>query len=229
LNDGKFNFLSVARWCVLKGMDLLIRAYVEEFSGREAVRLFIKTTLNQQAPISGQRVIQMIRAMIRELNIHDVPEIGVLTQPVDQQTLWDIYGVCDCFVIPSRAEGVGRAPYEFMGLGKPVIATNWSAFPEHLKGNPAWFPVEIEGLVRPKQESRYVYYWRQEYQGSDLRWANPSVESLREQMRIVYEESRNNPEKMKKKCEKGARMIREQFDWHRCILKRVTRLLKVVN
>jgi len=44
----------------------------------------------------------------------------------DRQTMYDLIGVCDCFVSLHRAEGFGLAIAEAMALGKPVIATAYS-------------------------------------------------------------------------------------------------------
>ncbi len=41
--------------------------------------------------------------------------------------MWDLQSCCDILLSLHRAEGFGLGPAEMMFLGKPVVATGWSA------------------------------------------------------------------------------------------------------
>jgi hypothetical protein len=63
-----------------------------------------------------------------------------------------------------------------MACGLPVIATDWSAQRDFFNAK-VGYPVEVEALVNA--DARCPYY-------AGLRWAQPSYESLRQQMRRVF-------------------------------------------
>ncbi|EID42639.1 glycosyltransferase [Parageobacillus thermoglucosidasius] len=51
---------------------------------------------------------------------------------VDNQTLFHLYHIADCFVQPSIKEGWGLAILEAMAVGVPVIASDIPVFQEYL-------------------------------------------------------------------------------------------------
>jgi glycosyltransferase involved in cell wall biosynthesis len=64
-----------------------------------------------------------------ELRAHlaDLPGTVFIDEFLTRQEVWDLQSVCDMLISLHRAEGFGLAPAEMMYLGKPVIATGWSA------------------------------------------------------------------------------------------------------
>lgn len=217
----KFVFGTVARWENLKAIDILVKAYINEFTEQERVVLFIKTTINQQAPLNAQMVTQCIQQWISEEYILDAPEIGLSTDPINVQVLWDMLNAFDCFVLPSRAEAVGISIIQAMGLGKPAIATDYSAIKEYLN-NKTGFPVRIDDEIPVSQHCKTLYFYGDgvEHEG---KWAQPSQEHLQEQMRKVYEMSQNQPEKLNQIAEKGKQKVREMFNWRKHMMRRMKR------
>ncbi len=82
---------------------------------------------------------------------------------------------CDCLVSPHRSEGFGLNIAEFMSLGKPVIATNYSGnldFFDETVGFPIDYKlVELTKFAGPYQPG--------------FQWADPLDASIAAQMRLV--------------------------------------------
>lgn len=64
--------------------------------------------------------------------VADLPGTILLTDTLSRADLYRLQAACDCFVSLHRSEGFGLAVAECMYLGKPVIATGWSATAEYL-------------------------------------------------------------------------------------------------
>ena len=64
--------------------------------------------------------------------LRDLPGTVVINATLSRADVYALEGACDCFVSLHRSEGFGLAVAECMYLGKPVIATGWSATAEFL-------------------------------------------------------------------------------------------------
>ena len=62
-----------------------------------------------------------IREMIYRLRLED--HVALLTEPLPNEEMSEIYPGCDVFVLPSVKEPFGRVILEAMACGKPVVAT----------------------------------------------------------------------------------------------------------
>ena len=65
-------------------------------------------------------------AELKEL-LRDIPNAILIDDSFSRQQTWDLESCCDMLLSLHRAEGFGLGPAEMMLLGKPVIATGWSA------------------------------------------------------------------------------------------------------
>jgi len=228
LNDDTFTFVCAARWSNMKAWDVLIDAYLEEFKKDEKVRLFVKTTLNQQVELDDNAVFEAIQKVVNKKGIPDAPEIGINTAPYSYQEMFNLYGACDCAVLPHRAEGVGRFQAESMGAGLPVITTDWSGPTEFINSKNS-FPLKHSEPEQVKKKCDWLYFYENEFgeeAGNEgIKWVEPDVEHLRELMRKVFEMSKEKREAIGKKA---SATVREHFDWDRCITARIKRLNEVV-
>jgi len=227
LEDDTFTFGTVARWVNLKGLDVLLRAYIDEFvPSEDDVRLFIKTTTNQQAPLEPRRVTASIQNIIQDMRIPDPPEIGFCTDPFTSQEFWDMLGAFDCFVFPTRAEAIGISLVQAMGIGLPCIATDYSAIPEYFDEN-VGFPLDYSE-VPVQRHSQYFYFYGEEG-GYCGKWANPDKEHLQQLMRKVYEMHRKEPSELKEIGRKAEKRAKERFSWSKHIRTRLKRLKEVAG
>ena len=60
-------------------------------------------------------------------SLRDLPQATVIDSTFSRQQTWDLEACCDILLSLHRAEGFGLGPAEMMYLGKPVVATGWSA------------------------------------------------------------------------------------------------------
>ena len=107
------NFLWVARFAIEKGQDLLVKAFAQVHKTHSNAHLWLVGRYNPESEYTAG-----IITLIHELQIEDYVHI----EDHDANPYkWMMY--CDCFVLPSRFEGLPNALIEAMYLGKPVVST----------------------------------------------------------------------------------------------------------
>lgn len=170
-----FRFLSVFKWELRKGWDLLLQAYFEEFAAHEPVLLLLKTEPFYSSGDFTSLIRDFAEARGLPLAEDERPSVQLLTQKLPLHALPRLYRAVDAFVLPSRGEGWGRPHMEAMAMGLPVIATNWSGSTAFLSEE-VGYPLEFElAPVAP------------ELGLAGHQWAAPSIPHLRRLMRHVFE------------------------------------------
>jgi glycosyltransferase involved in cell wall biosynthesis/tetratricopeptide (TPR) repeat protein len=146
----KFKFLFVGGTIFRKGPDLLLKAYLKNFTAADDVCLVIKD-FGGQTVYAGQTFESQIRAAQSQSN---APEILYLNSELPPDSLPGLYTACDCLVLPYRGEGFGLPVLEAMACGLPVIVTAGGATDDFVRDDFAWripserriFGHEISGL-----------------------------------------------------------------------------------
>jgi hypothetical protein len=107
---GRFVFLSIFDWQMRKGWDVLLRAYCREFPAHEEVGLLLKITHVHGHTLED--VQHQIAAAVQTAGerLADRPDIVLMDQPLDVESMAALYRSADAFVLASRGEGWGR-PY----------------------------------------------------------------------------------------------------------------------
>lgn len=159
LEDGKFIFLcmfdfhsSIER----KNPFGAIAAFKLAFhSGRDDVRLLIKSSGGKQAPADMARLLEAVgedsRILIRD-------------EVIARSHLQALQRCCDAYVSLHRAEGFGLGMAECMALGKPVIATGWSGNMDFMSAENSLL---IDYVLVPVQAGDYPH-------SHGARWAEPN-------------------------------------------------------
>ncbi|MEW6158990.1 MAG: glycosyltransferase [Verrucomicrobiota bacterium] len=201
-NRARFNFLSIFEWSSRKGWDVLLAAYLAEFSADDDVCLYLRTYLvNQPDGDPAEILWRRIRDFAATLNLGDKswPRIELLAEQIPAADLPRLYKAVDCLVAPSRGEGWGRPHHEAMMMALPVIATHWSGTTEFLSGETAYLLdytlAEAEGL-----EPELGHY-------RGFKWAEPSIGHLRQLMRQV----RTHPEEARAKGQAARQHVLKHF------------------
>jgi len=201
-NAAKFNFVSVFEWSGRKAWDVLLAAYLREFSAADDVCLHLRTYLFGHPDVNPRETLEpVIREFAASLGLGNkpLPRIQLLTEQIPTCDLPRLYLAADCVVVPSRGEGWGRPMHEAMAMGRPVIATGWSANLEFMNADNSYL-LDYE-LVEVKGVEPYLKH----YLGH--RWAQPSEKHLRELMRRVKE----NPAEAAAKGAKAREHVTKHF------------------
>ena len=187
-----FRFLHVSSAFPRKGCDVLLQAYVEEFSSDDDVCLVIKSFPNIHNTLAKQ---------IGQTRLHNprCPEIIHFDQDMDAREVTSLYRSASCLVHPARAEGFGLPVAEAMLAHLPVIVTNYSGLTEFCN-------TETALLVDYKMAKSDSHF---EVEGAE--WAEPNILQLRAHMRNIYE----NPQSVLDKVERAASVIARDFNWSR--------------
>jgi glycosyltransferase involved in cell wall biosynthesis len=106
-------------------------------------------------------------------SVADLPETVLLTETLARADVYALEAACDCFVSLHRSEGFGLAVAESMLLGKPVIATDWSATAEFVHGHNGC-PVRAPLVTLDRNHGPYA---------KGATWADPDPAHAAEHMR----------------------------------------------
>ena len=145
-----------------------IDSYEQSFGKNNPdVLLLIKTSISKEFPNEKKQLVNRIDGN---------KSIIVIEEILERDKLYSLMNCCDCFVSLHRSEGFGLTMAEAMYLGKPVIATAYSANTEFMNINNS-FPVKYR-LVKTGDQ----YYFSTD---KDV-WADADIQHASQQMTLVY-------------------------------------------
>ena len=186
-------FLVVTHFNMASGFErknplAAIAAFRQAFADDKGVCLIIKM-LNARAWPEGER---RLRAAIG-----DASNIKLVTQLILRSEIFSLLAAADAVISLHRAEGFGLLAVEAMLLGKPVIATDWSATSEFLNAQNAC-PVAYQLVPAIDRQGNYHY--------PDQLWASPDIDDAARWLRRL----REDPE-LRHQLGSRARMDARQF------------------
>ena len=111
-----------------------------------------------------------------QTSLADLPGTVLLTATLSRADIYALEAACDCFVSLHRSEGFGLAVAEAMYLGKPVIATDWSATAEFVDASNGC-PVRAPLVTLDRNHGPY---------GKGSTWADPDPAHAAEHMRRLF-------------------------------------------
>jgi len=207
-----FNFLSVFEWMYRKGWDVLLKAYLIEFSKKDDVSLILK--INTPSFTTFEKVQRQIAQYINYLglNLENIPAVVLINKNFTSKEMAALYKACDAFVLPSRGEGWGRPYMEAMAIGLPTIGTRWSGQLEFMHDENSYL-IDIDGLEAVSSNVEMPFY-------RGHRWARPSLEHTKALMRQVYE----NREHAYEVGRKARKEVLEKWSWAKAAEKAGRRL-----
>jgi glycosyltransferase involved in cell wall biosynthesis len=224
-NARGFRFLSVSWWGPRKGFDLLIKAFVNEFSSKDDVSLVISTK-SQDNNKPAEKIASEIQAMIKATGKTDRAQIILHSKFTNEQELASLYNACDAFVLASRGEGFSLPICEAASCGLPVITTRCTAQATYLDDNNSYL-VDPEGYERANpQDGRTssVGRWCRYYENQPFPiFSGKSIKILGTLMRKAYEDRVDSDKKASVLQEK----VRTTMTWENTVDKVIERLTAI--
>lgn len=197
-----FRFLFFNTAYERKGIDLLVRAWVEEFDRDDNVELTIKSHRENDNLVT---VGQLIATTSKELgtDLERVAPINVIESPLHDAEIPKFMASFDALLSPHRAEGFGMNPWYAMALGVPVACTRHGGTMDFATDETAWM-IEVDRITRPSPGELGKIPML-----DGVAWAEPSIDSLRRQMREMV----MSPKEMAKRAMVGARAVATAYSY----------------
>ena len=184
----KFAFYFIAEYQRRKNLVTLLKAFHTEFHKREDVCLVLKVTVpGKSQKESLQEVIDCCTDVKRELGIYqrisDYHEEHIIADYLDEDEVMSLHSTCDCFVMPSFAEGWCMPAFDAMAMGKVPICSDIGGIRDFLgHGCGTLIPVQPEPVFGMSRWSQIPSL----YTGTQ-RWWQCDIYELRQQMRMMFE------------------------------------------
>lgn len=134
--SSNYIFISIGKWEKRKSHDILIECFNKAFQPKDNVELWLIT---HNPFLSQQEESEWIK-LIDKSPLKN--KIRVFPRLQTHQQLAEVISYANCGVYVSRGEGWNLELLETMSMGKPVIATNYSAHTEYCNKDNA-FLVDI--------------------------------------------------------------------------------------
>jgi len=223
-----FKFISVFRWSYRKGFDILLRAFMEEFSENENVSLImVSRAVQSPEEIGVDKIVQDfndIKSCVKK-SPEELPHIALYTKPIDEKDMPKVYSSANAFVLISRGEGFGLPYIEAASCGLPVIGSNCSGQTDFLKEDNSYL-VDPDGFTEAKingnmsSMAKLCYF----YEGQIFpNFGDAAIQKTKEHMRNVFE----NYNEAKIKAEKLRKLIVNNYTWGMAIDRVYNRLREI--
>ena len=178
--SSKTVFLSVGKWEVRKGHDVLVEAFNDAFTPKDNACLMMAA----YNPFIGKENDEWAKTYLNSANGKN---IIILPFVPNQGYLAGIMSLADAGVFPSRAEGFNLPALEMLSMGKYVIATNYSAHTEFLTPeNSRLIPMDE---LEPANDGKWFHgdanwgLWDHKQHASLIHWMR-DVHSLKQSGRL---------------------------------------------
>lgn len=201
-NKDDYKFYSIFEWTERKNPLALLEAYWREFENTEGVSLTLKTYQVSFGPDKREGIDQQIRKLKARLNLKRFAPIYMYRQLMDRRQVYRFHKSFDCFVSAHRGEGWGIPQMEALLMEKPVISTNLGGIHEYLTHKKDALLVDY--TMVPVDNMGYNGQWYT----PDQKWGAINIDSLRKNMRWVFE----NQSKAEAIGKAGRKLVASRFD-----------------
>ncbi len=197
----RFTFLFVGSFSYRKGVDLLLAAYLDEFSEREPVELWLLCT----------GMGDEFNYLLRDIQAHrPLAHVRMLTRPQSPPWMCRTYNRVDCIVTMSRGEGWCMPLTEALLCGKPVVAPNSTGMAEYLNDELGYLlPTRELEVLALGDDDPFAAGFRNAYGEPGITYHEPDAAAARAAMRSAYA----NQSEAVEKGAKGREVILERFNW----------------
>ena len=195
-----FTFLAITDPHDRKGMDLLLRAFLQEFKADDNVSLLVKVTSQEDRSIDLEAELAFFIEKEMGLTLENSPVILFLDDCLPYSAMPSLYAAADAFVMPARGEAWGKTLLEALACELPVITTRWGSAPELLNDANAYV-IESEGVSPVSARDGFL---------AEHRWASPSVDHLRQLLRTIF----SHPEEARNRARNGRAEVVANRDWN---------------
>jgi len=171
----KYVFSVIGKWEIRKGHDILLDIFEKAFPNNEDVELWVNAS-SDSGYISKEEKNQW-ETMYQNHKMKD--KIKLFPPLNNHHDMAQLLARIDCGLYISRAEGWNLELLETMAMGKPTIATNYSAHTEFCDTNNC-FLIDIEE-TEPAHDGKYF-----QGQGNWAKLENKQIDQIIDYMRHVY-------------------------------------------
>lgn len=170
--DNKYVFLNIGKWEVRKGHDLLLELFDKAFPNETDVELWICASEKTNSYSSPEEIKQWH-------NMYKSNRVKLFSGFSAHQEIAQLIANSDCGLYPSRAEGWNLELLETMSIGKPVIATNYSAHTEFCVSDNSYL-IDIDELEKAVDGKAF------QGQGNWAKIGQNQKDQIIEYMRYLY-------------------------------------------
>ena len=221
----EFVFISVFKWGYRKGYDILLKAYMDEFSSEDNVSLALITRCDtDNTPDRISNDLKQLRAGIDKTD-DNLPHIKLFTQHFPEKDMPKLYRAANAFVLISLGEGFCLPIVEAAACGLPVISSNCSAMTDYLT-NENSFLVEPDGYIKAKingplsKLARHCRFYEDQMFPD---FGSNAIKSTREQMRKVFEDY----SEARKRARIFTKLVHENYSWDASVNKVLERIKEI--
>jgi glycosyltransferase involved in cell wall biosynthesis len=200
-----YKFYSIFQWTTRKGWDRLLKAYFSEFNEDDDVLLVLKTYRCNTGSQEQQAIKNEINYLKQNMRLKKFPPIYFIGDLLSSEQMKNLHESSDCFVLPTKGEGLGMPQMSSMAHGNPTISTNWSGQTEFMNKD--------NSILLDYQLSPVTHQIFSPWYESTMNWAEANIHQLKKEMRWCYE-NRDEADQLGKK---GREYLKKEFNWNKRI------------
>lgn len=187
-------FLHVSSAFPRKGPDLLLKAWLAQFSGDDPAELYVKSFPNPH------NRLQSLWAELSQGH-RNPPRLVIDEDPLDAAGMAALYRSAHAMILPTRGEGFNLPAAEAMALGVPVLVTGHG-------GQADFCNLDTAALI--------PFLFAES--GSHLKtgescWVEPDLPSLGEQLRSLYREILDGSPALQRRVARAGAHVRQAYAW----------------
>jgi len=211
-----YTFYSIFEWTERKNPKRLLQSYWKEFKTDTKTTLLLKIYKSDFSSRNRDFIKAQIKEWKVELDQNHYPNVLICLDILSKDQMLKLHASGDCFISAHRGEGWGIPQTEALLFKKPVISTNYGGVHEWLDDK-KFYPVEFDMIP--------VFGMESSYYDKTQRWADPTEDSLRKQMRFVFD----NQKEARATGRRGHNFVKKFFSYDLVGQQMTTRLAKIVE